>query len=81
MQLYSNASLVGFGVIFKQQWPKEILSVEDSDLSMAFRELYPIVAAAVLWGKELDCKTDTICMIICQQYTFYKKAVPHVWPL
>ena len=61
MELYTDASLVGFGAIFRQQWfssawPKEIPSVEDGDLSMAFRELYPIVAAAVLWGKHWTAK-------------------------
>ena len=44
MELYTDASLVGFGAIFRQQWfssawPKEIPSVEDGHLSMAFHEL------------------------------------------
>ena len=30
--------------------------VDGDDLSMAFRELYPIVAAAVIWGKKWTCK-------------------------
>lgn len=56
IELYTDASLVGFGGIFKTQWfystwPECIPSVHNDDLSMAFRELYPIVAAAVLWSK------------------------------
>ena len=37
-------------------------SVVDDDLSMAFRELYPIVAAAVVWGK---CWTAKRIMFLC----------------
>ena len=33
-----------------------IPSVDGEDLSMAFWELYPIVVAAVLWGKEWTCR-------------------------
>ena len=57
MELFTDASLIGFGGIFKTQWfcsvwPECIPSVDDDDLSMAFRELYPIVAAALIWGKQ-----------------------------
>ena len=57
MELFTDASLIGFGGIFNTQWfcsawPESIPSVEDADLSMAFRELYPIVAAAIIWGKQ-----------------------------
>ena len=53
MTLYTDASLLGFGRVFKNQWfysvwPMNIPSVSGEDLSMAFRELYPIVVAAVL---------------------------------
>lgn len=56
MELYTDASLVGFGAIFHNQWfcsawPETLPTVKDGDLSMAFRELYPIVAAAIVWGK------------------------------
>ncbi|MBV2113495.1 MAG: hypothetical protein KUF82_21290 [Candidatus Thiodiazotropha sp. (ex Ctena orbiculata)] len=56
MELFTDASLIGFGGIFNTKWfcsvwPDNIPSVKDENLSMAFRELYPIVAAAVLWGK------------------------------
>lgn len=61
MELYTDASLIGFGAIFKSQWfcsdwPENIPSVKEGDLSMAFRELYPIVAAAILWGKQWSTK-------------------------
>ena len=53
MELFTDASLVGFGVYFQNQWfsaewPVCLPSIHESDLSMAFRELYPIVAAAVV---------------------------------
>ena len=53
MELFTDASLTGFGENFNTQWfcsvwPDNIPSVKDEDLSMAFREIYPIVAAAVL---------------------------------
>ena len=56
MELFTDASLVGFGAYFQNQWfcsewPDCLLSIQESDLSMAFRELYPIVAAAVVWGR------------------------------
>lgn len=56
MELYTDASLIGFGAIYGKQWfyskwPQELPTISDGDLSMAFRELYPIVAAAVIWGK------------------------------
>ena len=86
MELYTDASLVGFGAIFRQQWfssawPKEIPSVENGDLSMVFRELYPIVAAAVLWGKHWTAKRIIfVCDNLSAVYIL-QKSVPNVWPL
>ena len=56
MELQTDSSLIGFGGIFGSkwfcsEWPELLPAVPDGDLSMAFRELYPIVAAAILWGK------------------------------
>ena len=67
MQLQTDASLIGFGALFGSQWfcsewPKQLPSVSDGDLSMAFRELYPIVAAAVVWGK---CWTSKRVTFLC----------------
>ena len=61
MELFIDASLIGFGGIFHTQWfcsawAKNIPSVRDDDISMAFRELYPIVAAAIIWGKQWTAK-------------------------
>ena len=58
LQLYTDAaSTVGFGGYYKFQWfysiwPMDLPDIPDMNLSMAFRELYPIVIAAVLWGHE-----------------------------
>ena len=56
MKLFSDASLIDFSAIFGSQWfcfawPNQLPTISDGDLSMAFLELYPIVAAAVVWGK------------------------------
>lgn len=56
MQLYTDASsTVGFGGFFQGQWfcdkwPEDLPKEEDKEISMAFRELYPIVIASLLWG-------------------------------
>lgn len=65
--MFTDASLIGFGAFFQNQWfcsewPDCLPSVQDDDLSMAFRELYPIVAAAVVWGK---CWTTKRIMFVC----------------
>lgn len=57
MHLHTDASLIGFGGIFGNQWfcsewPKQLPAVSSGDLSMAFRELYPIVAVAIICGKQ-----------------------------
>ena len=62
MQLYTDASsTIGYGGYYQGKWfcstwPKELPSLNDKSLSMAFLELYPIVVAALLWGKEWKCK-------------------------
>ena len=61
MELFTDTSLVGFGAYFQNQWfsiewPVCLPSIHEGDLSMAFRELYPIVAAAVVWGKDWTSK-------------------------
>ena len=56
MELHTDSTLIGFGGIFQNQWfcskwPAELPTIKEGDLSMAFCELYPIVAAALIWGK------------------------------
>lgn len=56
MELFTDASLIRFGVFFQNQWfwiesPVCLLSVQDSDLLMAFHEPYSIVAAMMVKGK------------------------------
>lgn len=50
---HMDASLIGFRAFFQNhwfcsEWPACLPSVQDGDLSMAFRELHPLVAAAVV---------------------------------
>ena len=57
MELFTNSSLIGFGGSINTQWiylawPESIPSVDDFDLSMAFREICPIVVGGIIWGKQ-----------------------------
>lgn len=61
MLLFTDASGIGYGGIFGKQWfqarwtPDLLLHERESDvgqLSIAFQELYPIVVAALIWGKQ-----------------------------
>lgn len=62
LRLYTDAaSNFGYGGYFNGkwfcgEWPNELKYLLDSDLSMAFRELYPIVVAAVLWSTSWNKK-------------------------
>jgi hypothetical protein len=49
----STLGLGGFfqGRWFSSPWPPELSYIMDSEMPMAFRELYPIVVATVLWNK------------------------------
>jgi hypothetical protein len=56
MELFTDASSIGFGGYFQGAWfygtwPDNLESRLDSDFSIAFKELYPIVIAALLYGK------------------------------
>jgi hypothetical protein len=57
LQLYTDAaSTIGFGGYFQGhwfqgKWPSEFAQVHNYQLSMALMELYPIVIAAMIWGK------------------------------
>lgn len=62
LHLFTDASgTLGFagyfqGEWFASAWDQELLSSVSSELSIAFQELYPIVVAAVLWGKAWERK-------------------------
>jgi len=57
LHLFTDASgSLGFagyfqGAWFASAWDKEMLASVEGELSIAFQELYPIVVAAILWGK------------------------------
>ena len=56
MHLFTDATDKSFGGIYHNQWfqgefPVELLKENDT-MSMALFELYPIVVACVLWGKQ-----------------------------
>lgn len=50
------ASTIGYGGFFQGRWfhalwPPDMVNISNKRLSMAYMELYPIVVAAMLWGK------------------------------
>jgi len=58
LDLFTDASDWGFGGYYKgdyfyDSWPHDLLTQVEREgkLSMSFKELYPIVVAAILWGK------------------------------
>ncbi|XP_070550755.1 uncharacterized protein [Ptychodera flava] len=57
IQLFTDASGIGFGGYFQGQWfnarcwPPHLKLDANRELSIAFQELYPIVIAALLWGQ------------------------------
>ena len=57
LHLYTDASgKIGYGGYFQGQWfasawNQDLLANVGSELSIQFQELYPIVIAAMLWGK------------------------------
>ena len=84
MQLFTDASGnkdLGFGGYFQKSWffggwPKEILSRLSKKASIAFRELYPIVVAAILYGKSwsrkriiFNCDNKGTCFIVNKGYS------------
>ena len=61
MELYTDASGIGYGGIFKQQWfseywPNEMPKLGEKDMSIAYMELVPIVTAVVLWSPQWSGK-------------------------
>lgn len=58
IQLFPDASsTIGYGGYFEghwfcDSWPVDLPQVIDETLSMAFLELYPIVVASILWGRQ-----------------------------
>jgi hypothetical protein len=55
LELFTDASNLGYGGYFKGKWfsstwPEALGDILDSKFSIAFKELYPIVVAALLYG-------------------------------
>ena len=61
LQLYTDASsTIGFSAYYQNEWfcQKWLVQIPDKT-SMAYMELYPIVAAAIVWGHRWSCKKIT----------------------
>ena len=61
MHLFTDATDKAFGGIFQNKWfqslfPKDLLILDNHSPSMALLELYPIVIACFLWGKQWNKK-------------------------
>ena len=73
--LYTDASsTLGYGGYFdgkwfQGEWPQQLTKLNNSAISMALLELYPIVIAAMLWGHQWARKR--ICFHCDNQATVY----------
>ena len=81
MKLFSDASLLGFSAIFGTQWfcsvwQSQLPAISDGDLSLAFRELYPIVAAAIVWGLHWKTNVSYSFVTISQQFIKSRRSIP-----
>ena len=62
MNLYTDASgTIGYGGFFQGawfygSWSNSLIDSLSENVSIAFQELYPIVVAAILWGKQWERK-------------------------
>jgi len=56
------AGSLGYGAIFKSHWFSSAWSVAQSSLSIAYKELFPIVVAAYLWGPQwVSQRVEFLC--------------------
>ena len=90
IQLYTDAaSTAGFSVVYKTHWVSEkwqvvMPSIPDNLASMAFMELYPIVVAAYIFGKEWRKKK---IMFVCDNQSVIsiltkgRSRCPHIMKL
>ena len=90
IQLHTDAaSTAGFSVVYKthwisKKWPAEMPSIPDNLASMAFMELYPIVVAAYIFGREWQQKK---IMFVCDNQSVNsilrksRSCCPHIMKL
>ena len=50
MLLHTDASNIGYGAVFNSEWIQGSWSPSELKLSISYRELFAIVAAALTWG-------------------------------
>ncbi len=70
-----TAPSVGFGGSYKDEWfadvwPEELLDLLSDLQSTTLLELYPIVAACILWGKLWSCDNEATVNIINKRCSF-----------
>ena len=56
MLLHSDASNIGYGAVFNSEWIQGSWTPDELKLSISYRELFAIVAAALTWGAEWSGK-------------------------
>ena len=76
------AGRLGFGAIFKKEWFAGKWPDGSSSLSIAVKELIPIVLAAQIWGCQwkhriVEFKCDNLAVVSCSQGCFVKIVI---WP-
>ena len=70
IKLWTDASGVGFGIVFKEEWSYGKWSPSEEGNSIEWKELYPIVLAIAMWGSHLAghrltvrCDNEAVCQI------------------
>ena len=70
VSLWTDASGLGFGVVFGNEWCCGTWSPEEEGYSLELKELYPIVLAIAMWGSHLSglrltvrCDSEAVCHI------------------
>ncbi|XP_048254615.1 uncharacterized protein LOC125381594 [Haliotis rufescens] len=72
--LYTDAAgAIGYGAYYQRKWfaskwPGRLFTLVADDMSIALMELYPIVMAAEVWGKEWAEKSREACPRETQPY-------------
>lgn len=92
LRLYTDASgTIGYGGFylgqwFSEPWPEDLHNpyADSTELSIAFKELYPIVVAAMIWGhlwvgKRIVFMSDNLATVNILQKGRSKS--PHIMPL
>ncbi len=89
MNLFTDASGLGYGAFYQGEyvcgpWDDSVPFLNSADMSIAFREFFPIVLASLIWGTMWERKTIVfLCdnMSVCDIVTKRSSKCPHIMKL